>query len=47
MAYFWTAAEGLSAFELIGSRPFVITAAAFAAFSLPVTAWRRVQSGSE
>lgn len=44
MAYFWTAAEGLFAFELIVSRLFVI---AHAAFSLPVTAWRRVQSGSE
>lgn len=47
MAYFWTAPEGLFAFELIVSRPFVIAHAAFAAFSLPVTAWRRVQSGSE
>lgn len=36
-----------SAFELIGSRLSVITAAAFTVFSLPVTARRRVQSGSE
>lgn len=47
MARFWTAGEGLSAFELIGSRPSVIMAAAFAVFSLPVTARQRVQSGSE
>lgn len=47
MAHFWTAGEGLSAFELIGSRLSVIMAGAFTVFSLPVTAWRRVQSGSE
>lgn len=34
-------------FELIGSRPSVITAAASTVFSLPVTARRRVQSGPE
>lgn len=47
MAHFWTAGKGLCAFELIGSRPSVIMAAAFTVFSLPVTARRRVQSGSE
>ena len=47
MAYFWSVAEGLSAFELIGSRPLVITAAASTVLSPPVTARRRVQSVSE
>lgn len=47
MAHFWTAREGLCAFELIGSRLLIIMAAAFTVFSPPVTARRRVQSGSE
>lgn len=45
--FIWTATGRLSALELIGSVPSVITVAAFTVFSLPMTARQRVQSGSE